>query len=235
LDIDVMPLELIGADLWVMDGPSVRFMGLSLPTRMTIARLSNGDLWVHSPVPVSRDANDALRTLGRIGHIVCPNKFHHLFLSDWITAHPSAQVHAAPGLIVKRPEVHFDAELSDVPNAAWSDLFNQVVFRGSGSFDEVIFFHRPSATAIFTDLIVNLPLEGQGFVGRLIARLDGVAYPNGGTPRLFQLSMRDRRLGRKAVDVVLAWEPNAAVISHGEWFRKEARQTLAGRFNWLRA
>jgi hypothetical protein len=228
-----MPLEQIGPDLWIADGPSVRFVGLSLPTRMTVARLSTGDLWVHSPVSLSKDGEAALQALGRVGHIVCPNKYHHLFLSDWIAVHPSAQVHAAPGLAAKRRDVRFDTELSDAPNAAWSELFDQVVFRGSRSFDEVVFFHRPSATAILTDLIVNLPLEGQGLVGGLIARLDGVAHPNGGTPRLFQLSMKDRRLGRRAIDVMLAWEPEAAVISHGEWFRKDAGRELSSRFAWL--
>ena len=47
-------LKPIGEDLWVIDGPIVRmaYFGGSIPfpTRMVVARLTNGDLFLWSPI-----------------------------------------------------------------------------------------------------------------------------------------------------------------------------------------
>ena len=46
-------------DVWLVDGPLIgfRYMGVRLPfpTRMTIIRLSDGGLWVHSPTKPAPD------------------------------------------------------------------------------------------------------------------------------------------------------------------------------------
>ncbi|MFP4044724.1 MAG: DUF4336 domain-containing protein, partial [Rhodosalinus sp.] len=40
-----------GCDLWLVDGPAIRFYGMPFSTRMTVVRLSDGGLWLHSPIP----------------------------------------------------------------------------------------------------------------------------------------------------------------------------------------
>ena len=44
-------LRYIATDLWVIDHP-LRVGGLRLGTRTTVARLSRGGVWVHSPGPL---------------------------------------------------------------------------------------------------------------------------------------------------------------------------------------
>lgn len=50
-------LKPIAANVWIVDGPEIHFnyFGLKLPfpTRMTVIRLPDGGLWVHSPVVLS--------------------------------------------------------------------------------------------------------------------------------------------------------------------------------------
>jgi len=226
-------LEPVAPNIWVAEGSSVPFLGMTLGTRMTVVRLRDESLWIHSPVGLTRQLSKAIGALGRVGAVVAPNKYHHLFLGDWIAAYPEAGFYAAPGLRQKRRDIAFSDDLSDLAPNEWAEEIDQVVFRGSRAFDEVIFFHRQSRTAILTDLVVNVRLESQPLLGRIVGRLDGVAFPHGTTPRLFQMGMRSRREGRSAVEKILGWHPERAIISHGEWFRATAEQELRQRFSWL--
>ena len=47
-------LKPIATDVWVVDGPKVRFYGMLFTTRMTVVRLQNGDIWLHSPTRPQR-------------------------------------------------------------------------------------------------------------------------------------------------------------------------------------
>jgi len=40
-------------NIWLADGPIVRDMGAFFTTRMTVVKLSDGAIWISSPVPVS--------------------------------------------------------------------------------------------------------------------------------------------------------------------------------------
>lgn len=226
-------IEAIGPDIWVADGGTVTFMSLRLGTRMTIIRLADGTLWLHSPVERTPTLATAVSAIGPVSAIVAPNKLHHLFLADWIEAYPEARVYGGPGLAEKRRDLKFDEVLGDAPPSAWADEIDQLVFPAAPAFDEVVFFHRTSGIAILTDLIVNERLEHQSLLGRVWGRIEGVGWPHGTTPILVRLGLRDRQAARHAVERMLAWQPQAAVISHGEWFRQEATKELRQRLAWL--
>ncbi len=66
-------------------------------------------------------------------------------------------MYAPPGLAQRKPDLRFDAELSDDPDPAWAADIDQVIFRGSLAMEEVVFFHRESRTAIVCDLIQRHP------------------------------------------------------------------------------
>lgn len=52
-------------------------LGIGTSTRMTVVRLGDGTLWVHSPVPLAPDLRAQVRTLGDVAWIVAPNRYHH--------------------------------------------------------------------------------------------------------------------------------------------------------------
>ena len=79
----------------------------------------------------------------------------------------------------------------------------------------------------------DIRLEEQSALGRSVARLEGVTYPSGRTPRLYRWSMRDRALGASASDRLLELHLYQVIISHGEWFRSNATEEQLTRFSWL--
>ena len=223
----------IDRDIWIAEGPSVSFFGFPYPTRMTLVRLSDGGLWLCSPIELSDALADAVAALGPVQHLVSPNKIHHLFLGQWARAWPDAKLWASPGLARRRRDLSFDGELGDAAEPAWENDIDQVIFRGSFFMEEVVFFHRTSRSAIITDLVQKFdPATQRGWRG-LLMRLDGLVGPEGSTPREWRLTFWNRRAAREALRKALGWNPQRLIIAHGQWVRENGREALARSLSWI--
>jgi hypothetical protein len=226
-------LEEFGPSLYLADGPTVPFLGFPYPTRMAVARLADGSAWVWSPVALTPGLARAVDAIGPVRHIVSPNKIHHLFLKEWAERWPGARLYAPPGLATRKPELDFDAELDDAADPAWAGEIDQTIFRGSIAMEEVAFFHRPSRTAIFCDLVQRHdPARMKGVKGMLM-RLDGLVGEAGSTPREWRASFLRRRPARASRARVLAWEPERLVIAHGGCAEQNATQILTRALAWM--
>jgi hypothetical protein len=226
-------LQEFAPSLFVADGPTVPFYGFPYPTRMAVARLSDGSAFVWSPVALTDSLAGAVEAIGPVGHIVAPNKLHHLFLGAWADRFPDARVYAPPGLARKRPDLGFDAELGDAPDPAWAADIDQVIFRGSFAMEEVAFFHRASRTALICDLVQRHPeADMTGWRGMLM-RLDGLVGKNGSTPREWRASFLRRGPARAARAHVLGWQADRLLIAHGECAQSDATAILAGALRWI--
>ena len=227
-------LERFGPSLYTAEGPTVSFFGFPYPTRMAVVRLSDASLWIWSPIALTEDLTRSIESIGPVRHIVSPNKLHHLFLREWSRRWPAARLYAPPGLVRKKPDLHFDAELVDEPNPAWAEDIDQVIFRGSFALAEVVFYHRASGTAIFGDLIQRFPESffSSGWKAELM-RLGGIVGKEGSTPRDWRASFLRRRPSRAAREHVLRWKPVRLLIAHGECAQSGATEIIARALRWI--
>lgn len=226
-------LESFGPDIWVAEGPVVSFYGFPYPTRMAVIRLTNGDLFIWSPIALTPELKRAVDATGPVRHLVSPNSIHHLFMGEWKKAYPLARLYASPGLSKKRPELMFDAVLGDQVETAWAGDIDQVEMAGSFAMTEIVFFHIKSRTAIFADLIENFrPGWFTGWKG-FLARLDGIVMPNGGAPREWRLSFLKRKTARKRLSRIIAWDAQQVILAHGEMTRTNGAAFIRKSFRWL--
>ncbi|MBS0319864.1 MAG: DUF4336 domain-containing protein [Proteobacteria bacterium] len=226
-------LHEFGPSLYVADGPTVSFHGFPYPTRMAVARLADRRLWVWSPIALTSALAMQVQALGRVTYVVSPNKLHHLFLAAWAARWPAAKLYAPPGLARKLRTLHFAADLRDEPDPAWADDIDQAIFSGSFALDEVAFFHRPSSTAIFGDLIQRFPASSLSGWKRVVMRLSGLVGAQGGTPIDWRMSFVRRAPARAALCKVLAWNPTRLLIAHGECAQSGAREIVRRALSWL--
>jgi hypothetical protein len=228
------PLLQFGPNIWIADGPVTSFHGFPYPTRMAVIRLSDGSLFVWSPVALSGSLSASVNAVGPVRYLVSPNALHHLFLAEWKVAYPAARLYATRRLRRKRQDLKFDAELSDAPELEWATDIEQVVLRGSFALTEVVFFHRNSGTALFADLVQNFPRDWfKGWRG-FLARHGGIVDPNPGAPGDWRASFINRRAARASLDKVLAWPIERVVIAHGD-LPKGDGAFVRRAFGWLRA
>ncbi|GAA4778488.1 DUF4336 domain-containing protein [Stakelama sediminis] len=232
-------LKPVAPDVWIVDGPEIRmrYLGLKLPfpTRMTLVRLPDGGIWVHSPSGNDPALMDAVAQLGPVTDLIAPNSLHYWWLPDWYERFPGARVHVVEGLAkrARRPLPPHKA-LTASPDIGWGGAIDQI--RAPGSLlTEVDFFHRPSRTLILTDLIENFePKRVRSPVLRRLMQLFGAADPDGKAPYDMQLSFwRHRKDLRRAVTQMLAWKPERILIAHGRWYPDNAEAELRRAFRWV--
>jgi hypothetical protein len=200
--------------------------------------LENGDLWVWSPVRLTADLRADVDRLGPVRHLVSPNKLHHLYLEEWKTAYPEAALWGPQSTINKRSDLSFREPLTDSPPQDWLPDIDQAWFRGSFAMDEVVFFHRPSGTAIVADLIQTFSdrfLRKHWGWFRFLARLDGLTQDQAGAPREWRLSFINRAPARRARAKVLSWNCQRVIVAHGGWVRTNGHALLEKSFRWLGA
>lgn len=229
-------IEQVDKAIWLADGEIVRFFGAPYPTRSVIARLGNGDLWVWSPVKLTPELRAQVNQLGPVRHLVSPNKLHYLYLKEWHAAFPEASLWGPQSTIRKCPDLVFREVLQDSPPTEWLGNIDQAWFRGSVAMDEIIFFHRPSATVIVADLIQTFSpefLRKEWGWWSFVARLSGLTEDQGKAPIDLRLSFVNRAPARAARDKVLAWNCQKLIMAHGEWLRSNGKAQLAKSFSWL--
>jgi hypothetical protein len=227
-----MPIQLneVAPGLWEYNAP-LSILGMSIGHRMTVARLTDSSLWVHSPVKYEADVGAALAKLGAIGHVVAPNCLHDTYLEDWFTAHPTVRFHGAPHFATFRPDLRFTDTLGNVPPPVWINVFDQHVLRGMPRLNEVAFLHRASRTLILTDLAFNLGPE-MPFLSRVLLRLND-CYCKFGPSRMLRAVIKDREALRASLDHVLGWDFDRVIVSHGDNLATGAKTKLREAFAFL--
>ena len=224
----------IAEGLWTIDGPAVRWCTFPFPTRMTLMRLGDGRLLMHSPIELTSKVRDAVESLGTPRCLVSPNKLHHLFWAKWQSAYRDASSFAPPGLAQKRPDLAFDGELGDRPEPAWAQEVDQLVFKGSRVLDEVVFFHRASRTLVLGDLVENFDPQSLSLPHRMLARFGHVLAPHGQTPLDLRQTFAMRRdEARRSLERLLGWQPQVVLMCHGLPVHEHAESFLEAAFAWV--
>jgi len=228
-------LQQFGRNIWIVDGPDVRDMGLLFTTRMTVVRLSDGSVWVESPVTLPGEILEQVKKLGPIRYLVASTQRHVWRLNAWHDLFPEAELWAPTGapLTVGETTVPVNDIFTDSPAREWARDLEQLAFRGSSVLREAVFFHRESGTAIVADLIqVNPMIKGRPFRNAIFKAL-GAAYPKGGVARDIRLSFRDRALARASLDRLLSWDFDRLIIAHGACIEHGAKDFVRETFRWL--
>jgi hypothetical protein len=221
----------IGKDIWEV-ARAFRAGGMSIGGRMTVVKLADGGLWLHSPVKIDDDLTRELDTLGPVAHIVAPNKVHHLMVGGWAARYPDAVLHGAPGLAKKRADLVFRGVLGDEAPDVWKNELQQVFLEGAPIVHETVFLHPKSSTLIVTDLVFNVG-RADDFWTKLT--LGGLLGATGGVrmSRTIKFSVRDRAAFKKSVDRVLERDFQQISVTHGEVVRNDAKDALRKAAAWV--
>ncbi len=233
-----LTLRPVADDLWIVDGPEIayRFAGMTLPcpTRMTVVRIGGNKLWLHSPTAYDAALAGQLAALGDVAWIIAPNSFHYAHVAAWARAFPDAACHISPDLAdrlsgaLPRHDLLRNATPDD-----WANEIDQLLV-ALGRFTEAVFFHRPTATLIATDLLQNFERDRiPGVFTRIALQLGGATGPRGGTSADIKLAARGHHAAmRAAAATMIAWQPTRIIFSHGKCFDTDVASELATAFAW---
>lgn len=100
---------------------------------------------------------------------------------------------------------------------------------------EVVFFHRNSATVLFTDLIQQFPPGWFSGWRATVARLDLMTESEPAVPRKFRIMFVNRRAARAALTRILEWPAKKVLMAHGAPVERDGQAFISRAFGWLMA
>ncbi len=225
-----MLVELDSDRIWHAQAP-LSFAGISMKTRMSVVRLADGKLWIHSPIRLGPALRQSLDELGDVGYVCAPNRFHHLFVDQFMACYPQALLFVAPGLPKKRPAIRCNRILSNEPEPEWDGELDQLLFEGMPMLNEVVWLHRKSKSLILTDLCLYLK-EDAAAVTRILMRVLG-GYRTLGMSRTIRLMVKDRNKARASRDRILNWDFERVIVSHEHIVMWNGKDAVARALAWL--
>lgn len=221
-------LRKIDRDLWVAEQP-LRYFGLSVGTRMTVIRLSNGELVVISPIQINNAIASQLNELGTVSHIIAPNLYHYLFAANFKTLYPNATFWAAPGLELKKPNLSLDRIIKGDANRLWDGLeyllfdgFRTLILNGFDPVNECVFFHPASRTLILTDIAFHFDESFPAIVQFTSKVLGG--YKSLSPSLLERIATKEKAKVRESVEKVLKWDFERVIMAHGSIIENHGKQ-----------
>ncbi len=223
--------EVVHDLLWVREHP-VRLAGGRFLTRMTVMRMDGG-LCLHSPVEVDDALRRAIEDLGVVRSIIAPSTFHHFFVASAQRAFPDARTYAVAGLEKKRADLRFDEILGGDAPSAWAGQMEQVTV-GNRIMREADFFHRASRTLVAVDLVENFSAATPGTNAMLRGwmRLFGMWGRPSAAPELRMFTW-DRDATRRALERLLQWDFERAIIAHGEILDRDPHAVIRQAWRWV--
>lgn len=224
-------LQQLDEKLWIAEMPAA-LAGFEFGARMTVIRLENGKLFIHSPIELSPELKQELDKLGEIGFVVSPFKRHYMHLKEFFVAYPNARFYAPPNFkFGSLPEVHFSGRLKHTPRAEWTKDLDQTAIRGNALVDEIVFLHKPSRSLILTDLCFNIPAD-RSKTTQVIAGVLGVKQQLAPS-RTFKLMTRNRTLLRQSIRKILKWDFDRVIIAHGDIVESGGKDEFKNAFAYL--
>lgn len=207
-----------------MDYP-IRLFGVAFNARMSVVRLAEDKLLLHSPGPIDDAMAAAIAELGEVRYVVAPGLFHHMYVAQAQERYPHVETYICPGVERRNTSLRFDWILGPHAPAAWRDTIDQVPIRDSRCILEVAMLHKPSKTLLLVDSIeyftdqtsgVNWPLH---VFWKFVLRAWNKPKP---APE-YRFGWGDKRAIRTSLSSILEWDFDKIVLSHGDNIVQDAK------------
>lgn len=255
---DVMVIRDLTPNIVTLSVPFLRFGKVPIGGRGTIVRLTSGALAVFSAVALTPEVKAKVESLGgNVQYLIAPDIEHHIFLSDWAKAYPSAKLIGPDGLPEKR-QAATDEKIGKEPFAVVFKADNKRTISISEEFDrdfeyeyvdahankELVFYYKPEKALIQADLFFNLPATEQysrvpeadkpkiGLIAKVFMSAQTVEG-NGQRRLLWHAISRGNRTGfNESVQRIDSWDFDIVIPCHGDTIVKDGKKVFEQVMEW---
>ncbi len=203
------PIERFEDNLWSVAGD---VPGMALRRRMTVIRLRDGRLVIHSCMPLRDAEQRELEAWGEPAFIVVPNGFHRMDAPAYKARYPQAKVLCAPEAAARVGQVcAVDGTFADLPSG---DAVSCQPIRGTRGGEHAFLVDSGGRTSlVFNDVVFNHP-HAAGFAGFMMRAIGSTGGPR--VTRFARLMLVNDRAALRAHLEQLANTPRLAriLVSH---------------------
>ena len=195
---------------------------------MTIVRLPNEELVIHSMIPCDKATCSEIQELGEIKYLIAPNLEHTRFIDQWRQDYPKAIFYAPTDELLKKYSP--SNQINNILPFHHDALLCQPI-NGIPRLQEFAFFHTQSQTLILTDLAFNLGGE-ISLWGKIFLRMNG-AYNRFTPTRLLKSLIKDKAAFSHSIQTIAKWDFQQIIIAHGKPITQDARNTFERAYDWV--
>jgi hypothetical protein len=162
------PIDRLEPNLWSVTGT---LQGMALKRVMTLVRLGDGRIVIHSAVALDEPSMGKIEAWGRPAVLLVPNAYHRLDAPAYLARYPDLKVFCPRGSRTKVEEViKIDGDYDDVVGDTSLTVEHlDGVAKGEG----VITVRSDSgSTIVFNDAVFNMP-HGRGLPGFIFRHITG--------------------------------------------------------------
>jgi hypothetical protein len=200
----------------------LRAFGIDFRRCVTLLRLADGRVVIHSSAPFTAEDVAAIRRFGVPSWLVEATLMHDTFARPVSAVFPDLPYLAPDGFtkvsgVPTRP--------LDPPPSDWTGEIEVLKVEGLRKINEHALFHRASQTLVLADLFFHFPADSRGwprFFARHIMRLPRLS----GISAFFRLMIRDREAFALSMKKVLEWDFEQLVVGHGEPIQNDAKRIV---------
>jgi hypothetical protein len=211
----------VADDVVLMSFP-FRVFGIDFKRNVTLLRLSDGRVVIHSTAPFTEKDIAAIREFGEPAWLLDATLLHDTFAKEGRTALPNLPYLAPSGF----------AEVSgiatqplDPPPKDWAGEIDLLRVEGTRKNEHAL-FHRRSRTLVVADLFFSFPPETRGW-GRCFARyVMGLPSTLFGVSRFFRFLIGDKQAFERSVRTLLDWDFERIVVAHFAPLETEAKPAV---------
>ena len=188
-----------------------RTLGIDFKRNVTLLRLDDGRVVIHSTAPFNEQDIAAIRSFGDPVWLVDASLMHDTFAKEGRAAFPDLPYLAPDGF----------GEVSGISTGPlfpapheWAEEIDLIQIEGTRKNEHAV-FHRRSRTLVVADLFFSMPAETQGwprFFGRHFMRLPRLF----GISAFFRLVINDRPAFERSVLRLLELDFENLVVAHWE-------------------
>ncbi|HEY3667820.1 MAG TPA: hypothetical protein VGL19_17580 [Polyangiaceae bacterium] len=182
------PLQELSENLWRVEGELPHF---SMKRVMTVARLQDGTLLIHSAIALDETSMKRLEAWGTPSILLIPHVRHRMDAARFVHRYPSLSVFAPPGVLAKaRAVVHVDGTYAEMPP---DPAIRLELLDGTGEMEGALLVRSSDGTSVvLTEVVFDLE-PPRSALGRAALKLVGFGPGPRVTPVVKFEMVKDKR------------------------------------------
>lgn len=214
-------MKQLAENLWIKGYP-LSVLGTRHGRNVTVIRLEDGRLVIHSMAPFPPADLEGIRSLGEPAWLLESMLLHDTYAKEGHGLFPDLPFLGPPGF---SEVVGFPTEPLFPPPMAWAGQIEVIPIRGAPKLEEHAVLHVASKTLIVADLIFNFSSDESGWNHVFHRYIAGFRrYP--GMSRVFKFFIHDKQAFRASIDEILGKDFDRIIVGHGNVIETDGKNLL---------
>jgi hypothetical protein len=217
----MIAVEQLAEDLWVLRYAK-KLLGVEIGRVVTLLRLRDGRVVIHSTAPFAPDDVAKIHSLGEPAWLLDVSCFHDSLAEQGRAVFPSLP-YLVPEGFANAGQLR--AISLDAAPLEWEGELRVRRIDGMPKVQEHVVLHVASRTLIVGDLLFNFPQDSTWWTRLFVQHVMRLRNLSG-MSAFFRSMIRDRAAFHRSLNEIFTWDFDRVIVGHGDAIETGGKQQL---------